>query len=105
MSVERGRTRSIANTVDYWLDTAGLTRGVGATTTLPDTAPADGCLLIRTDFGTAPFPVAYIEMDGGGHSVPNPNPPSRTPQSAALSGRVCEDAHRIDLAWDFLSSH
>ncbi|QLC24940.1 hypothetical protein HFP57_07800 [Parasphingopyxis algicola] len=99
-------TRSVLDTVDYWLRASGASRGNATNALLPNTVPSDDCIIAETQYpasagtGTA---VAYYEARGGGHSIPDPDPPVRDPAVIAALGPQCRDAHGIELAWEFFN--
>lgn len=95
-------TRSVAATIDYWLTSTGADRTNVATRTLPDAAPDDGCTLVDTTYRTPLGRLAlnYVEAQGGGHTIPDPEPPPTTPGV----GVQCRDAHGVDLAAAFFSA-
>lgn len=98
-------TRSIPETVDYWIEATMADRTSVLTTTLPDLTD-DGCLIEESVYTTAVGApaVTYYEMVGGGHSAPDTTPSLRTPAARLLIGNQCSDAHGIDLADMFFDS-
>lgn len=98
-------TRSIPDTVDYWLDANLADRSSAVTRTLPDVT-ADGCLIdetVWTDAAGAPS-VTYYQMNGGGHAAPDTTPGLRTPAAFLLIGNQCSDVHGMELADAFFDS-
>jgi len=103
----RSPTRPVPDTVDYWIRINGADPAPASETVLPDTDPSDGCLI--TEFrhlsqADGSLSVLYYFADGGGHSIPWPDGPPRTPAADALAGPLCRDADGVDLAFDFFSS-
>lgn len=94
--------------LDSWIVAMQADRSRALTTLLPDLAPDDGCILIRTDFPPQPqgAPVSFIEMRGGGHAIPSRAHPFRAGRLAAqLIGNQCRDAEGTELAWHFFMQH
>ncbi|MEM1379434.1 MAG: prolyl oligopeptidase family serine peptidase [Pseudomonadota bacterium] len=98
-------TRSIPDTVEYWLDASLADRSTQVTTTLPDTTD-DDCLIDETTWTTASGTpaVSYYQMNGGGHIAPDTTPSLRAPFFFDRLGNQCSDAHGIDLAYAFFRS-
>ena len=104
----RGETRSVADTVQWWVQSnkAGPTASEPVTLAHRDTQ--DACTIERRDFlpqaGGAPV-VAYT-LRGGGHNLPSARYPlPDTWLVRRYIGPVCRDVEGTDLAWDFLSAH
>ncbi len=68
----RGEVLSSRETVDYWADLAGYTRGPREFP-LNDLTPGDGSTVTLSLWaGPGRVPVALYRVEGGGHSAPNP---------------------------------
>jgi poly(3-hydroxybutyrate) depolymerase len=103
---DRAPTRSVADTVAYWIRINGADPVAESETLLPDNAPDDGCRITETvyvDASDRSPSVIYYEAVGGGHSIPDPDAPARSPAADALLGPQCRDVNGVDLAFDFLS--
>lgn len=100
-------TRSVADTVDYFVRVTGASAASAVTTQLPDLDPADDCVIIQTTYddpsSSAPV-VVFYEARGGGHNIPDPDAAPFSPAAEAIFGNRCRDAHGVDLAFDFFSS-
>ena len=103
---DRPATRPVLETVDYWARVNAADPARTQTAGLPETVPDDGCTVSVTRYFTASGAVAmtYYEALGGGHSIPDPDPPARSPALRAVLGPQCEEVHGVDLALAFLQS-
>jgi len=103
---DRGSLLSSDRTLSYWLRANGLARSDGRATRLPDTDPTDGCRIMRTDWGPSGAPtITYVEMVGGGHTMPVRGGRQLPRIVERLVGRVCGDINGADEAWNFLRRH
>lgn len=103
----RGETRSTDATLEYWIDVNGADRSGATTRALPDLEPEDGCRLIETLYPAKPrgANVAFIKMDGGGHTIPAKNARSLGWMADRILGTRCRDADGAELAWAFMNRH
>jgi len=104
----RGETRSVADTVQWWLQANKAGPTATETVTLPDRDPQDGCTIERRTYpaqaGGAPM-VTYT-LRGGGHNLPSARYPLRDSwMLRRFIGPVCKDAEGPELVWEFLSAH
>lgn len=96
-------TRPVLDTVDYWIAANGADPAPVSETLLADADPTDACRMTVSVYDTpvgAPA-VEFVRAAGGGHSIPDPDPPARSPAVRALIGPDCRDAHGVDLAQAF----
>jgi poly(3-hydroxybutyrate) depolymerase len=106
---ERGKTMPIEPMVQWWREINGVGRTPGATETLPDRDPEDGCRISRTVWqADAPgaAPVVFYRAEGGGHALPSIAHPLRLgPLARRLIGPVCRDEEGAELAWEFFNRY
>jgi polyhydroxybutyrate depolymerase len=102
----RGLMRSAPDSVSWWLRANRAIAGQAATAPVPDTAPDDGCRILRTSYpaGHGGAPVLVYLAEGGGHAMPSRTETSSEggPLYRMLVGRTCRDVEGADLAWDFM---
>lgn len=100
--------RSVPETVQYWLEAHGLSETHGVVETLPDGPHEDNCTFIRTRYAhedNQPAQIEFIEIRGGGHNVPDPNPMAfRNERMNRFVAPRCRDAHGVELAWEFFDA-
>lgn len=103
----RGETRSTDATLDYWIDVNRADRASATTRTLPDIDPDDGCRLIETLYPATEggADVAFIKMDGGGHTIPATDGGNMGFMAHRVLGTQCRDADGAALAWAFMDRH
>lgn len=105
----RGRTRSVPDTVAWWIKANRASVQPATDDLLPDLDPRDGCRIQRSlhpasGGGREAAPVHVYTMRGGGHAMPSRQYPiPDTFVVRRLIGPVCKDAEGADLAWEFLS--
>jgi polyhydroxybutyrate depolymerase len=102
----RGETRSVADTIAWWLKANGANSKPATVTQVPDRDPADDCIITRADFAAKAggAPVVTYTMQGGGHSLPSIK--YKLPDNWGVRrfiGPVCRDAEGVDLVWNFVS--
>ncbi|MEL7538795.1 MAG: hypothetical protein AAFM91_17245 [Pseudomonadota bacterium] len=101
-------TRSVPDTVAYWVAATGSDANQEQVVDLPDSVPTDACTLTETTYSSlvSGLPtVRFIEAIGGGHNTPDPSPPFRNQAVLEIIGNECRDAHGVDLAWAFLQQY
>ena len=100
-------TRSVPETIDYWLGVNDADVSAATRIELADTDPADACRIVETTYPSASdgrtVVLAYDVM-GGGHNIPDPDAPDFGPANEALLGPRCRDADGVDLAFEFFQS-
>ncbi len=100
-------SRSVQDTIDYWLANNEADVAAAISTQLPDRAPADGCQIIETTYPSLinddPAVLVYIAL-GGGHNIPDPNAPNFTPENEPILGPRCRDVDGVDLAFQFFQT-
>ncbi|MEO0982936.1 MAG: hypothetical protein AAFX03_09825 [Pseudomonadota bacterium] len=100
-------TRSVPDTIAYWLDNNAADTAAAVVSTLPDQDPGDGCELIETRYpsliGGATAVLVY-DAQGGGHNTPDPDAPDFATANEVLLGPRCRDANGVDLAYDFFKA-
>ncbi|MEO1475589.1 MAG: hypothetical protein AAFS13_04335 [Pseudomonadota bacterium] len=100
-------TRSVPETIDYWLGVNAADVSAATSIDLADTDPTDGCRIVETtypsisDDGTV---VLVYDVMGGGHNIPDPDAPDFGPANEALLGPRCRDADGVGLAFVFFQS-
>jgi polyhydroxybutyrate depolymerase len=104
----RGETRSVAATVNWWVGSNKAIAQASNPVRLNDRDPSDNCTIERSvhaaRFGGAP--VVTYTMKGGGHNIPSSK--YSIPETWLVRrflGPVCRDIEGIELAWDFLSAY
>jgi|GEM_PF-6366451 len=99
-------TRSVADTVAYWTRVTESVPSTEVFSSLPNTVPDDDCEItvseFRDDDGDPSF--IYYEAIGGGHSIPDPEPPLRSQAVLDLIGNQCREAQGVDLVDQFFQS-
>ncbi|MEL7486139.1 MAG: PKD domain-containing protein [Pseudomonadota bacterium] len=104
VDVDGAPTRSVPDTVDYFLNATGADVASATETPLPDLDQDDDCEIVETrylkSFDGSPAVTVY-EARGGGHNIPDPDPPLISSSVDAIIGNRCRDAHGVDLAFDF----
>ena len=104
----RGQTRSIPATVDWWLEANGAARAPTTTQRLPKNATDANCDIEHRVYKaeTNGAPVETYTFTGGGHTIPSAKYalPDRWIIRRFL-GPVCQNAEGIELAWNFMSKH
>ena len=103
----RGQTRSVAETVRWWVDANNAVAQPSTTTRLSDRDPNDSCTIERRAYAAGPggAPVIAYTMNGGGHSIPSAK--FQIPDTWLVRrfiGPVCRDVEGTELIWEFLSS-
>jgi polyhydroxybutyrate depolymerase len=101
---ERGAVMSTEDTVAYWVRINAI-RTDPTCVDLPDTVPEDGSTVTVCTYvgGTAESEVVLYRVDGGGHSVPGPNP---LPWWYRLVvGPRNRDIVAADEVWTFFERH
>jgi len=104
----RGETRSVADTVQWWLQANKAGPTATETVTLPDRDPQDGCTIERRTYPAQAggAPVVTYTLRGGGHNLPSARYPLRDSWMVRrFIGPVCKDAEGPELVWEFLSAH
>ena len=98
--------RPVSDTVSFWLDATLADRDRPQMETLANRVADDQCILTRTTYNDADASsvFAYVEAVGGGHSIPDPQPPEYSPATLAQIGNPCRERHGIDLAFSFFTS-
>ena len=106
VSGNRASTRSVPDTVDYFLRATNADRGSASLTRLPDADPGDGCEIFETIYvSSAAGPaVTFYEARGGGHAIPDPALPPFSPALEAFLGKRCRDVAGVDLAFAFFDA-
>ena len=108
VAVNAAPSRSVNETVQYFLAANQLDGVTPEITELPDANPHDDCR-IRKSSWQAPdrsaAEVVFYAMIGGGHMIADPEPIELNKRLRQLLGNRCRDAHGIDLAWQFFSRH
>lgn len=104
----RGESRSVADTVAWWVGANNASAQVRGTVQLPERDPNDGCTIEPREHaaGAGGAPVVAYTMNGGGHNLPSAQyaTPDTWPVRRCI-GPVCRDLEGPGLAWEFLSSH
>ena len=103
---DRGRVISTQETVQWWVRMNGADENRKQTRWLPDLDPDDNCQIREEIFPNADggAEVWLYIMEGGGHTLPSLNTPSRSSRLfSRLVGPVCHDADGVQLAWAFFS--
>lgn len=97
-----GEVLSTEQTVQYWVDRAGLP-SFPSSRMLPDTTPTDGCRVEVVTYKKEgePLEVILYAMKGGGHNLPGGN----TPDRPRLIGRKCMDINGAEVIWEFFKKH
>ena len=104
----RGETRSVADTVRWWVEANKAAASPQSIVLLPDTDPNDQCTIERREYPaqSGGAVVLTYTMIGGGHNIPSAKYPLEDrPLIRRFIGPVCKDVEGIELAWDFLSKH
>ena len=102
----RGVVRSAPDTWDWWFS-ANHTANNSVQTTLADTDPNDGCILVQNDYAALAngAKVRTITMQGGGHAMPSTR---HTAAGDAILGPTvgirCKDHDGASIAWAFFTS-
>ncbi|MEM1132462.1 MAG: hypothetical protein AAGH53_05970 [Pseudomonadota bacterium] len=100
-------TRSVLDTVAYWA-TANLAGASPDEVNLfPDADPDDGCRITENIYRSTSnggAVLVYYQADGGGHSIPQPDAPPRSPQFVAALGPQCRDVQGVELVYAFFRS-
>jgi polyhydroxybutyrate depolymerase len=104
----RGATRSVGATVDWWLNQNRARSQADAVSLLPDGDPNDGCRIQTSHHAAEPggAPVVAVTLQGGGHNMPSAKFP--LPDSWLIRkyiGPVCRDVEGARMIWDFLSAY
>ena len=103
----RGETRSVADTVQWWVQANKAGPTATDPTTLPDRDPQDACTIERRAYTAQPggAPVVAYTLRGGGHNLPSARYPLQDSWIVRrFIGPVCRDVEGPDLVWDFLSA-
>ncbi|OGF46285.1 MAG: hypothetical protein A2231_08565 [Candidatus Firestonebacteria bacterium RIFOXYA2_FULL_40_8] len=97
-SGELGSTKSINDTVNFWVNANGCNT-IPVTTTLPDMDPADGTTVQKSVYGNGKngSQVVFYTVNGGGHTWPGGDPNAQT----ALAGKTCKDINACEEIWKF----
>ena len=104
----RGETRSVADTVRWWIQANKASASPQSIVQLPDTDPNDQCTIERREYPaqSGGAMVLTYTMIGGGHNIPSAKYLLEDrPLIRRFIGPVCKDVEGIELAWDFLSKH
>jgi polyhydroxybutyrate depolymerase len=104
----RGTTRSVADTIKWWVAANRAETTASDTVRLPDRDPDDNCIIERNSYKAAPggAPVVAYTMRGGGHNLPSAK--YDLPDTWAVRrfiGPVCRDVEGVELVWKFLSAY
>ena len=104
----RGETRSVAATVDWWVTANKASAQASTPLRLPDRDPNDQCVIDMRTYpaGIGGAPVVAVTMNGGGHSIPSAQ--FGIPDTWLVRrfiGPICRDVEGTELAWEFLSTH
>lgn len=103
-----GLSRAVEASVDYFRRANGVSAVEPRRATLPDRVPGDGCRISAmawpSEARNAPQ-VLFYKVEGGGHNIPDPTPPSYGRIVQNVIGPQCRDVHGVDLAWRFFQSH
>ncbi|MEL6365009.1 MAG: PKD domain-containing protein [Pseudomonadota bacterium] len=99
-------TRSVPATVAYWEYVNGAVEAAAVDVSIPENRSDDGCTIFGTAYPDAAGDpaVTFYRAEGGFHSIPDPDPPFRSPAVEAVVGPSCFEAHGVDLAWSFFQS-
>ena len=103
----RGETRSVADTVQWWVQANKAGPTATDPTTLPDRDPQDACTIERRMYTAQPggAPVVAYTLRGGGHNLPSAHYPIQDSWIVRrFIGPVCRDVEGPNLVWDFLSA-
>ena len=104
----RGDSRSVADTVAWWVQANKATPNPQSVVKLPDADSSDQCTIERREYPaqSGGAVVLTYTMIGGGHSIPSVKYALEDrPLIRRFIGPVCKDVEGIELAWDFLSKH
>lgn len=100
-------TRSVADTIDYWVRVTGSDPNTEFFMSLPNNDLTDNCEITVSEYSDTPGgspTFIYYEAVGGGHNIPDQTPPPFSQDVLDLIGNVCRDAHGADLAVDFFNA-
>lgn len=100
-------TRSVPDTVDYWIFETGADPSTASTRAITNVDPNDNCEIFETTYtqiSSQDVRFIFYEAVGGGHNIPDPNPPQRSAALNATIGNQCRDVEGVDLVWDFFNS-
>jgi polyhydroxybutyrate depolymerase len=103
----RGETRSVAATRDWWI-AANKAAASAPATQLQDRDPNDNCTIERSVHAAGPggAPLVTVTMKGGGHAIPSAR--HSIPDTWLVRrfiGPVCRDVEGTEMTWEFLSRH
>ena len=104
----RGETRSVADTVQWWLAANKAGPAPAEPILLPDQDSQDGCTIERRDHAALPggAPVVTLTLRGGGHNLPSARYAIADNWLVRrYIGPVCRDAEGTELVWAFLSPY
>ena len=104
----RGETRSVADTISWWIQANKAAANPQSIVKLPDIDPNDQCTIERREYPaqSGGAVVLTYTMIGGGHNIPSAKYPLEDrPIIRRFIGPVCKDVEGIELAWEFLSKH
>jgi len=99
---EYGTVLSTEQTVQYWVNAAGLPR-TPTSRVLENKSQADGCTVAVDQYQQAGSPVEVVlyRIQGGGHNLPGGN----TPDRPRLLGKKCLDINGVEVIWAFFQKH
>jgi polyhydroxybutyrate depolymerase len=105
---DRGETRSVSATVNWWVEANKAVAQASNPTRLNDRAPSDNCTIERSVHAArlGGAPVVTYTMKGSGHNIPSSK--YSIPDTWLVRrflGPVCRDIEGIELAWEFLSAY
>lgn len=102
----RGRTKSVEDTLGWWVEANRADPARKVEKPLPDLDADDGCRIFSTFYPAAEggAPVLFLKVEGGGHCMPSRN--HHLADNFIVRrwiGPECRDAEGAELAWDFMS--
>ncbi len=104
----RGITRSVSDTIKWWVAANGAEPQPFETSQLPDRDPNDNCTIEKRSYKAKKpgAPVVTYTMKGGGHNMPSAK--YDLPDTWAVRwfiGPVCRDVEGVELIWEFLAQY
>jgi len=106
---ERGKVRSVPESVAWWVQANRADDGRTQTEVLPDVDSRDGCRVTRTLYPALGdgAPVLFYLAKEGGHQMPTQTETTTEggPVFNMLVGRTCRDVDGADIAWEFMNSN